>query len=444
MVKGFAALGGYQCGNEGKEAAMSPDSREIELVGDNSSASRRSLRIYFSFEAILEEVIRARLNGREDEGLLPPRKFWSRPSLQERAKGLSPRAARRMAIRRRVMLELKRGTLVEQPWGAKLMAFVSRIQDAVFTSHVSFTPPRIIRIVKGTDDEGRKTFREVASFDSLADRVILNRMTAYLRDTIEPILSASCYSFRSDGRITHESAIGDLQSWRAAHADRAMYVAECDIRKFFDSIAHETVIRRWREVLGSAGTKGALAMSDEATAFQAVREYLDVYSVPNCPGRGLPQGGSLSVVLANLVLSAADDAVLTDQSADLFYARYCDDVVIAATDHETCAAALERYAKSLDELSLPMHNPENFVYRSTREEDKGDVYFTMKSKRPFLWAAAEKGAPGVAPWVNFLGSQVRFDGATRIRKESIKRHMRALGRVTANAVRESQGCKLKM
>lgn len=40
MVKGFAALGGYQCGNEGKEATMSSYSREIELVGDNSSASQ--------------------------------------------------------------------------------------------------------------------------------------------------------------------------------------------------------------------------------------------------------------------------------------------------------------------------------------------------------------------------------------------------------------------
>ena len=41
-----------------------------------------------------------------------------------------------------------------------------------------------------------------------------------------------------------------------------------------------------------------------------------------------------------------------------------------------------------------------------------------------------------APWVSFLGSQIRFDGETRIRKESINKHLCAMGRETAMAFRE--------
>ena len=48
------------------------------------------------------------------------------------------------------------------------------------------------------------------------------------------------------------------------------------------------------------------------------------------------------------------------------------------------------------------------------------------------------GEANCAPWLGFLGSQICFDGETRIRKESIEKHVRALGRETARAVREIQ------
>lgn len=34
-------------------------------------------------------------------------------------------------------------------------------------------------------------------------------------------------------------------------------------------------------------------------------------------------------------------------------------------------------------------------------------------KGPFRWCAAEKGARGCAPWVSFLGNQVRLGGCSR-------------------------------
>ena len=43
--------------------------------------------------------------------------------------------------------------------------------------------------------------------------------------------------------------------------------------------------------------------------------------------------------------------------------------------------------------------------------------------------------------MSFLGSQVRYDGETRIRKESIEKHIRAFGRETSKAVVALQKCK---
>ena len=45
-----------------------------------------------------------------------------------------------------------------------------------------------------------------------------------------------------------------------------MFVAECDIRKFFDSISHDVVRRRWREI------------GFDAAAERVLAAYLDVYA----------------------------------------------------------------------------------------------------------------------------------------------------------------------
>ena len=295
-------------------------------------------------------------------------------------------------------------------------------------------------------------YRKVASFERLSDRVILSRMTAYVRDRLEAVLGARCYSFRKDRDINHQLAVQHLQEFRARFPVGSLFVAECDIKKFFDNISHETVRRRWNEV------------GFEDAAGKVLEAYLSVYAVKdnsalrttrptNAVRRGLPQGGSFSTVLANLVLAEADRAVESVDDGQLFYARYCDDVVFVHPDEATCRRAMEAYAAALAKLDLPMHEVRPFVYRPmdgrgsprtarpTHCVSRGSPrteYYSIKSKGPFAWREAGLGETDCAPWVSFLGSQVRFDGETRIRKESIEKHIRSLGRETAEAVRELQ------
>ena len=279
---------------------------------------------------------------------------------------------------------------------------------------------------KGHKD-GVREFREVASFDNLADRVILSRVTVYVRDILEGVLRDCCYSFRRDSERSHQLAIEKLQEWRKEHANVAMFVAECDIKKFFDNISHEVVRRCWEKV-----GFGPLAR-------KILEAYLAVYSSSDVERRGLPQGGSFSTVLANLVLHEADKAVNALDDGRLFYARYCDDVVIAHPDESVCRAALEAYQAALSGLELPIHPVEMFVYRPA--DGKATDYYTIKSKGPFRWGEPAVGEANCAPWVSFLGSQVRYDGETRIRKESIEKHIRAFGRETSKAVVALQKCK---
>ena len=152
------------------------------------------------------------------------------------------------------------------------------------------------------------------------------------------------------------------------------------------------------------------------------------------------RSASLPAALANLVLRVADAAVQKVDDGQLFYARFCDDVVFVHPSEEGCRRALEAYAVALRGLDLPLHPVEDFVYRPA--DGSATEYFSIKSKRPFRWRAAEVGERGCAPCVSFLGSQIRYDGETRIRKESIEKHVHSLGRETAAALREIKDGKV--
>ena len=407
---------------------------------------------YFSFEAILGDLVKWRIAGKDVDGTLPPRKMWSRAGVKDR-KGVDPAVVRKQATFRTVRramgghagrVTLPCGALGERAlpgsgrgatalpdleWGRKLMELVEGVREAVFSGKVAFEPPKMFRIAKGREG-GKMTYREVASFERLADRVILSRMTAYVRDRLEEVLGAHCYSFRKDCAVNHQLAVKHLQEFRDRFPAGSLFVAECDIKKFFDSISHEVVRRRWREV------------GFEDAAGKVLEAYLGVYAAEEADAqervppvrRGLPQGGSFSTVLANLVLAEADRAVARVDDGRLFYARYCDDVVFVHPDEESCRRAMEAYAAALAKLDLPMHAVRPFVYRPA--DGSSTEYYSIKSKGPFRWREAEKGEADCAPWVSFLGSQVRYDGETRIRKESSEKHIRSLGRETAKAVRE--------
>ena len=86
----------------------------------------------------------------------------------------------------------------------------------------------------------------------------------------------------------------------------------------------------------------------------------------------------------------------------------------------------KRVLQFVRELHLPPHPVADFTY--------GTDYFEAKSKGPFRWCAAEKGARGCAPWVSFLGNQVRFDGDVRVRKDTVRKHVLKIKEEVGSAI----------
>ena len=110
----------------------------------------------------------------------------------------------------------------------------------------------------------------------------------------------------------------------------------------------------------------------------------------------------------------------------MFYAWYCDDMVIASVDEGSCRGAMDAYWGALDALDLPPHSVTDFAY--------GPEYFEAKSKGPFRWDLPEGGERNVAPWVSFLGNQIRFDGEVRVRRDTVAKHVLKLKKETGETI----------
>lgn len=93
----------------------------------------------------------------------------------------------------------------------------------------------------------------MTSFEKLEDKVISGLTAKYLRRKLDATLSPNCYSFRQDGNVDHLTAVRALVGYRKARAGEDLWVAECDIRKFFDTIDHRVALKAFDRLAKGKG-----------------------------------------------------------------------------------------------------------------------------------------------------------------------------------------------
>ena len=368
------------------------------------------------------------------ECLLPPRRQWSRPKSKQRGGGKVPKERILCdSIYRKVHGIFVAGKIDSVEWGRRLQTFVNEVQQRIEHNRLTFHEPRLWLRKKSRSDKERC----ISSYEDLSDYVILAITNKYLSSLIDPMLSKDSYAFRTSVKQTYNKAMSNLVRFRR-HFDGALWVVNCDLKKLFDVINHTVIIKLLRCRMER------LDVDEKALA--VVHGYLNSYSykmVDEKFGRsekidtpdweqirtlhgnrpldmcqfGIPQGGAISGVLANLVLDEVDQAILRMQDNDLFYARYCDDIILVHPNYDRCRSALDICLEKLHELKLPIHE----IMRTPRY---GAEFYLVKSKGPYVWNDPRQHS--AIPWVPFLGYNVRFDGNVRVRKETISRHVDSL------------------
>jgi hypothetical protein len=164
---------------------------------------------------------------------------------------------------------------------------------------------------------------------------------------------------------------------------------------------------------------------------------LDYYTSIENERIGIPQGGALSGLIANIILNKADKVVL---ETGAFYMRFCDDMIILHPDKETCEIAKEHYVNTLKELKLVPHNfkKEKDLFskrKNTCKERKKlgaysyEQFWNGKSKGPYKWASIDEGG---FPWIGFVGYEINYEGDVRVRKKSFLKEIKKQNEVVSH------------
>ncbi len=427
-----------------------------------------SLADYFSDEALIAALCRIRIKeadkaekvangfhaqpGQQFEYItahfLPPRRLWNRYRPRERSKLGSTKVSEKSL--KRATIQLRAGNA---PWVSELNCLLLRVrQKALVSENFAFTTPHLSPVLKKGN-----VYRPLASFD-LEDKLIDGALAKYWKDQLDELFDPASMAFRArptDGSPMPSAhmALDLICERRDRSPSGSLYAAECDIKGFFDCVDHDvarTQLRRLLEVKQSMNP----AFVVEPRAILLFEAFLDCYSfrehvlgnlLPrlrrwkpkaeiNWPEPdlrklhedfdhariGVPQGGALSGIIANIVLDLADKRVrelASSAQSSISYLRYCDDMIILAQSRKQCSSVFQAYLATLSQLRLPYHEPVAIKFYDR-------AFWEFKSRLPYRWTG--KKWFNCVPWIQFVGYQIRYDGLVRIRKESEAKH---IGRV---------------
>ncbi|WP_143696472.1 reverse transcriptase domain-containing protein [Williamsia muralis] len=181
--------------------------------------------------------------------------------------------------------------------------------------------------------------RLVSCFE-IADEVVSRRLFTSLMSKNRARLSARAYAYRND--LTPHDALEYIAS--EFSRKQRIFVAEYDFRKFFDTIDQGNLLRLFDDLKLRVTSAERSIVEAFLSAPQPIVNPLPSLVHPGPRTRGIPQGTSVSLFLANVVVTPLDRRL---ESLGVGFVRYADDTLIWSHDYSSiCRAVDELHAIS--------------------------------------------------------------------------------------------------
>jgi RNA-directed DNA polymerase len=263
------------------------------------------------------------------------------------------------------------GVTFEAIEAAGLEAFLAEVRDELVAR--TYRPLRNRRVEIPKD--GGKV--RVLGIPAIRDRVVQGALKLIVEPIFEADFQEGSYGYRP-GRKAHEAVARVTK----AIVENKTQVIDVDVAAYFDTVRHDLLLGKVARRVQDAEILHLLKLVLKASG-----------------KRGVPQGGVVSPLLANIYLNEVD-AMLERAKATtragrytyVEYARYADDLVILVNGHWRHAWLLKavdrRLREELAKLDLTLNDEKSRIVDLTKGEAFGFLGFTIRrvlSRRGKWW-----------------------------------------------------------
>jgi len=212
--------------------------------------------------------------------------------------------------------------------------------------------------VKGVEIPKKNGKMRLLGIPTISDRIAQMVVRMNFEPLVEPIFCPDSYGYRPNRSAIDAVGVTRERCWKMA------WLIEYDIVGMFDNIDHELLMKAVRK-----------HTDNKWVILYIERSLVAPIQMPDGTLKerttGVPQGGVLSPVLANLFMHYAFDLWMGRENPQNPWARYADDGVIHCQSKEEAERVLRKLQTRLQECKLEIHPKKTRIVYCRNDKNPG-------------------------------------------------------------------------